>query len=418
VNDIKKKAQHTGTPNLMDMLGGPPSGGATVPSGSGQAQAPRGGGIMSFWPGGGSPVSPSEVGRSIPTHTVGENPIVHMQQELLSMSDDIQKTEALSSKTKQVDYRPEGETRTVRNELGETSTWQPEREAGYKTFLSFLSEYAPTSPGREHSEYAKPGKPEERKFPENDKHYDRSNMRQFDLNNFLQSIARVGKHVQGQEEKPDGDWGPMTQIALENTYAFAKTMLDFAEGMQIPEKTFTNADLREFHNKILPPPKDNQEKVIAARDIGPILQKVRQLFNSFNTKFMEKGGKGWGDYTSQEKAFVNYKKDEDVGKTGLDLYVSKLDPKTVIGNVMNDTKGIGEPTAVVVQDLLTPNDFKKFIDDARMTIDGHLINIANPDEVAIAFNYVKSILNAKPSDLQPKQETVSVQNTNTPESGY
>lgn len=394
---MKKEAQNIDTPNLMDMLGKAPGGTAAPTSAT---NAPQGKGLMSFWPGGAGPSQhPAGHVQSVPDKMVG-----HMQQSLIDLHDDIQKTEALAAQTKQVEYKPEGEAKTVRDESGQQSTIQPERETGYKTFLSFLSEHAPSSAGREHSEYTEPK--EGRKFPgatKPDQYYNRSDATQFDLKNFLQSISRVGKHVRGQEAKPDGIWGNMTQTALENTYAFAKTMLDFSEGMQIGNMVFNESDLKSFHGLILPAPTDNQEKSAKSKELMPIIQKVHQLFEFFNTKFLEKGGKGWGDYTSQQKAFIDYKKHEDVGKTGLDLYISRLDPNTVIGKVMSDTKGSGEITDVTVADLQSADNFKKFISEDRMTVDGHPVNLNNPDEVAMVFNYVKSILVAKPAAPQQVQ---------------
>lgn len=130
----------------------------------------------------------------------------------------------------------------------------------------------------------------------------------------MNTLSRIGNSK--KEFSADGIWGPRTNNALKNVYAFATSLITLSKDFALPSKSFTEKDLATFQSLV--PTMEQTEKDI------PILDKIKRAPEL--TKLIKGIGKLYGEvkigilekpaYKSfiEGQAFEKYKK-KDVAST-------------------------------------------------------------------------------------------------------
>jgi hypothetical protein len=182
------------------------------------------------------------------------------------------------------------------------------------------------------------------------------------MNVVMDTMRRIGNPKTG-EFAVDGKWGPRTNAALHNAYAYAYALLKLAADFHL-HTSYTEENLNALKNDI--PPEFNDfsvtQKVAAAANIVKQISGIRRLFNEIKQGVLEKPA--YLDYIEGDQVFHTYKHE------GLDPQaISGL--QNMFGNSPQNSKlrvtfnenGKQQEQVITVNDLLNPSVFQKWMEE-------------------------------------------------------
>lgn len=133
------------------------------------------------------------------------------------------------------------------------------------------------------------------------------------LSVMMNTMSRVGNPKQG-EKFDDGNWGPRTNAALHNAYAFAFTLLKLAKDFELPVKAYSESDLQGF--KV--PEKETDMQILDKIATAPILTKhieaIIRLFNEIKAGILE--NPQYQTYIENDTPYATYGKAKPAGPPG------------------------------------------------------------------------------------------------------
>jgi hypothetical protein len=133
------------------------------------------------------------------------------------------------------------------------------------------------------------------------------------LSVMMDTMSRVGNPKQG-EKFDDGSWGPRTNAALHNAYAFAYTLLKLAKDFDLQVKSYSESDLQGF--KV--PDKETDMPILDRIATAPILAKhieaIIRLFNEIKAGILE--NPQYQTYIENDTPYATYGKAKPAGPPG------------------------------------------------------------------------------------------------------
>lgn len=125
----------------------------------------------------------------------------------------------------------------------------------------------------------------------------------------MDTMSRIGGPA--KELSADGKWGPRTQAALQNAYAFAYSMLKLADDFKLPIKSYTTGNLATMKTLIsneegeqLP----NQDKIKNAPRLSRHLQAILSMYNEIKNGILQKPE--YQAFIEGDKPFMTYKSEK------------------------------------------------------------------------------------------------------------
>lgn len=123
----------------------------------------------------------------------------------------------------------------------------------------------------------------------------------------MDTMKRIG-NPKGGELSTDGSWGPRTNAALHNAYAFAFAMLKLANDFGMPATTYSDQYLEYFKSGIPEDADDIDEetKIERAPKIAKHLRAIQKLYAEVKKGILEKPA--YRAFIEADKPFATYKK--------------------------------------------------------------------------------------------------------------
>jgi hypothetical protein len=123
----------------------------------------------------------------------------------------------------------------------------------------------------------------------------------------MDTMKRIG-NPKGGELTADGSWGPRTNAALHNAYAFAFAMLNLARDFNLPVKSYTESNLEGLKNEVPEDANDINaaEKAELAPRIAKHLRAIQRMYKEIKDGILEKPA--YRAFIESDKPFVTYKK--------------------------------------------------------------------------------------------------------------
>jgi len=123
----------------------------------------------------------------------------------------------------------------------------------------------------------------------------------------MDTMKRIGDPATG-EKFADGVWGPRTNAALKNSYAFAQAMLKLAHDFNISINSFTNKNLIEMKELIPDNEKDisSLEKIKATSTLINYLIAIQKMYNEIKSSILE--NPQHRAYIEGDKPYLSYQK--------------------------------------------------------------------------------------------------------------
>ena len=205
----------------------------------------------------------------------------------------------------------------------------------------------------------------------------------YDIRKVIDSLQAVGVHTTQQAEaKPDGDWGPRTNAALNNVVTFANTIFNLQKDLGLKSTKLSQEDIQAIQKNV--PAKDTeisgQEKAQRAAILSQLIERVNLGFNEFkeqvfnnkdykalidqSSKFPTKIGGGVGKTLSPQDKL----KEVEMAKAGKSnknfTYINR--DLTVGPQKFDNTNFIGLPLSI----FTNKDNFIKFLKEQQITIDG------------------------------------------------
>lgn len=167
----------------------------------------------------------------------------------------------------------------------------------------------------------------------------------------MDTMRRVG-NPQGGEFKDDGKWGPRTNAAIHNAYAFAFAMLKLAKDFHAPT-TYSDNELEQF--KPLIPENyysiNITEKLRLAPEITKQVKDIRQMYREIKRHVLEKPANR--AYIEGDRAFHTYKR-PGTGLTPESISSMSQQFDRTLRVSYKDEHGQWSDKPITVKDLLTP----------------------------------------------------------------
>jgi hypothetical protein len=131
------------------------------------------------------------------------------------------------------------------------------------------------------------------------------------MTSVMDTMSRIGDS-KTRSMAVDGKWGPLTNNALRNAYAFASGMLQLAGSFQSPPKSYNQADLTQL--KQLIPPDEMVTPVIkldtnaiqVASTITQHLRAIQQMYSEIKSDILQ--NPHYQTYIEGDTPFATYKK--------------------------------------------------------------------------------------------------------------
>jgi hypothetical protein len=130
------------------------------------------------------------------------------------------------------------------------------------------------------------------------------------MNVVMDTMRRIG-NPKGGEFAIDGKWGPRTNAALHNAYAYAYALLQMAKDFNYTSRIFSDAELEQFKKQVdvIPIGQEKEfdltDKIQLAQNNLPYLQKIQQLFREVKEHILRKPA--YRSYIEGTQPFATYK---------------------------------------------------------------------------------------------------------------
>jgi hypothetical protein len=137
----------------------------------------------------------------------------------------------------------------------------------------------------------------------------------------MDTMHRIGNPKAG-EFAIDGKWGPRTQAALQNAYAFGYALLKLAKDFKLPIRSYTDGNLATLKGLIeddVGGEPATTAKIDNAPRISIHLQAIERMFNEIKAGVLEKPE--YRAYIEGDQPFATYKS----GKPGVQLNQQQID---------------------------------------------------------------------------------------------
>jgi hypothetical protein len=171
----------------------------------------------------------------------------------------------------------------------------------------------------------------------------------------MDTMKRIGNPTAG-EQFADGVWGPRTNAALHNAYAFASSMLKLSQDFNLNVRSYNNADLKNFQTCIPENEKDKDLtwKIEAAGLAIKHLQLIEKMYNEIKAGVLEKPQ--YRAYIEGDKPYLTYP------KGGANLTPQQLaNLKQTFSNGFNVPVGENQTAVIGVDDLVSLDSLKEWI---------------------------------------------------------
>jgi hypothetical protein len=179
--------------------------------------------------------------------------------------------------------------------------------------------------------------------------------------------------------RPDGKWGPMTNNALKNIYAFIQAMMSMMKKVGVNQEVFTDKDLETLKAGIPANPNkiSNQEEM--ASNIAKLLTQAKKLIGIFvdtvNSKF--------GDYINKNKSF-----NIGLSKTSYKSIENNQAPLNVSLPIDIATPSGKTSSPLLLGHLASKDAFDNFVKMNNLTVGGQS-PLNNPDLMRKLVDYIE-----------------------------
>lgn len=131
------------------------------------------------------------------------------------------------------------------------------------------------------------------------------------MTTIMNTMSRIGDS-KTRAAAIDGKWGPLTNNALRNAYAFAFSMLQMASEFQSPPKSYNQADLAKFRELIpsdemvTPVIKLDTQSIEAANLLAQHLKAIQSMYAEVKGSVLQ--NPSYQTYIEGDTPFATYKK--------------------------------------------------------------------------------------------------------------
>lgn len=173
------------------------------------------------------------------------------------------------------------------------------------------------------------------------------------MNVVMDTMRRIGNPA-GGEFKDDGQWGPRTNAALRNAYAYAYALLKLAGDFQL-RTSYTEENLAALKGEIPDEYTDLSitQKVDNAGDIIKHLKGIRRMFGEIKTGILEKPA--YRAFLENDQPFQTYEREAspaaNLNPQTLDSMRKLFDPRLRVSFKDQADKWVNQPIAI--NDLLS-----------------------------------------------------------------
>lgn len=161
-------------------------------------------------------------------------------------------------------------------------------------------------------------------------------------------VSDALEHILNINNFADGAWGPITNIALQNAYAFAAATIDMANDFKIPIR-YTDNNLKDFYESIPKQPQDfaGEQQEQAAINNTKHIQAIRKMYATV------KGGVTPHDQAvlSGDQAIHTYKSDLSLTPQIVSQLGQAFDNRLHVS--FKDAQGNWRQQPIAIADLLT-----------------------------------------------------------------
>jgi hypothetical protein len=167
----------------------------------------------------------------------------------------------------------------------------------------------------------------------------------------MDTMRRIG-NPKGGEFSDDGKWGPRTNAAIHNAYAFAFAMLKLAQDFHA-HTSYTEGELQEF-KPLIPEEYDSvniTEKLRLAPEITRQIKAIRNMYRDVKQHVLEKPANR--AYIEGDRAFHTYKR-PGTGLTPDSLASMSQQFDRTLRVSYKDEHGQWADKPITVKDLLNP----------------------------------------------------------------
>lgn len=143
------------------------------------------------------------------------------------------------------------------------------------------------------------------------------------LKEYIYSIRILGRHTASGERIPDGIWSEHTNNAINNTYAFAYSMVNLMKDLSLSFNKFGPNMLNAFSRLVKDhPPKENKAAIDKkAQEIAKSVEYLSDEFKHFANQVITSYGRH-GEQTSQNKPFAaTYGKEKTTENLSAEDYI-------------------------------------------------------------------------------------------------